>query len=433
MKTSKFQIIVLIVFIVFIVAGVALFATYKGSSSQNQLPSITVWGTFPKDKFDAYVAKINNSQTTPLSIAYTEKSPAAFLGDFVAALARGKGPDAVLVPSDVLLPSEDKLTPIPYAAYPQRDFINAYVDEARVYLSPQGILGIPFSIDPMVMYWNRDTFNAAGIATPPKTWDDFSAVNSSLTEKSDNGTVTKSAIALGDFSNVINAREILGSLMLQSGNPITQFDQYGSVGSALAPGGQKSPVAAVTFFTKFVDPRSPDYSWNKSWPDSKTAFVSGKLATYFGLASELFNIRAKNPNLNFDVAPFPQAKSGGVAAVYGKMYAFSIVKQSPNAQAVFTIVQTLTSPQYLVQLSNDLYLPSVARSIIAAGSSDPYIDIFNKAALIARTWLDADPAQSRAIFAAMTQAITTGQKSVFQAVSDASEQYQYVLTQAVGQ
>ena len=433
MKTSKFQIIILIIFVVFIVAGVALFATYKGNSSSNLLPPITVWGTFPKDKFDLYISKINQTLQTPFAITYVEERPDAFLGDFVAALARGSGPDVILVPSDVLLPSEDKLTVIPYSAYPQRTFMDAYIDEARVYLSPSGILGIPFSVDPMVMYWNRDTFNAAGIPTPPKYWSDFTNLNKKLTQKTDNGTITASAIALGDFSNVVNAREILGSLLLQSGNPVTQFDQYGAVMSALNPASAKSPISAVTFFTQFVDPSNANYSWNHSWTDSKTAFVSGKLATYFGFASELFNIRAKNPNLNFDVAPFPQIKDGGAPAVYGKLYAFSIVKQSQKAQPAFQILTTITQPRYLVNLSNDLYLPSVDRLIISSGSTDPYITLFNNAALIARTWLDADPNTSRNIFGSMIQSITSGQKSIYQAVSDASEQYQDVINRAANQ
>lgn len=433
MKTTKFQIIVLIIFVVFIVAGVALFATFKGSNSSNILPPITIWGTFPKDKFDLYISKVNQTQQTPFSITYVEEKPDAFLHDFIAALARGSGPDVILVPSDVLLPSEDKLTVIPYSVFPQRTFMDTYIDEARVYLSPNGVLGIPFSVDPMVMYWNRDTFNAAGLPTPPKYWGDFTILNKKLTQKTSNGTITASAIALGDFSNVVNAREILGSLLLQTGNPVTQFDQYGAVASAISPSAAKSPVPAVTFFTQFVDPSNANYSWNHSWPDSKTAFIAGKLATYFGFASELFNIRAKNPNLNFDVAPFPQLKDGGVPAVYGKLYAFSLVKQSPNAQAAFQIISTITQPSYLVNLSNDLYLPSVERVIIASGSTDPYITIFNNSALIARTWLDADPNTSRQIFGDMVQAVTSGQKQIYQAVSDASEQYQAVINQAANQ
>ncbi len=433
MKTSKFQIIILIVFTIFIITGVALFATYKGSQGKNQLPPMIFWGTFPKDKFDQYVMQVNNTLPQQLQITYVEHNQAEFLNNFVAALARGSGPDAILVSADMILPTQDKLTPIPYSVFPRRTFLDQFIDEAGVYLGPDGIVGIPFSVNPMVMYWNRDTFNAAGIAVPPKYWDEFKELNKKLTVKDDNGTVTKSAVAMGDFGNVTNARELLGSLILQSGNPITAVDDYGAVSSKLKQSGAQSPVPAVTFFTQFVNPGSENYSWNRSWPDSKTAFVSGKLATYFGLAGELFALRNKNLNLNFDVSTLPQFRTGGVTAAYGKLYGFSIVRQSRIANAAFQAIATLTMPKYLVNISNLTYLPSVARDIIAAGTTDPYVAMFNVGALISRTWRDADPAQSSKIFGGMIQAITSGQKSIYQALNDASDRYDVVLRQAAGQ
>lgn len=433
MKTSKFQITVLIVFIIFIIAGVAGFATYKGSQGENQLPPVTIWGTFPKEQFDQYVSKVNNGLTQQMSIKYTEYKPENFLSSFVAALARGAGPDVILVSSDMLLPAQDKLVAVPYSVFPQRSFMNQFIDEARVYLSTDGILGIPFSVDPMVMYWNRDLFNTAGIAVPPKYWDEFKSLNQKLTVKDENGTVSRSAAAMGDFSNVANAREILGSIILQSGNPVTAVNSSGLLTSALKPTGSTSPVPAFTFFTQFVDPGSENYSWNRSWPDSRTAFISGKLATYFGFASELFALRNKNPNLNYDVSPLPQFRSGGVAATYGRMHAFSITRQSRVANAAFQMISTLTHPQFLANLSADMYLPSVSRDIIAAGTNDPYIAIFNQAALISKTWRDTSPVESNKIFASITQAITTGRKSVYQALTEGSDAYDAVLRNAISQ
>ena len=371
MKITKFQIGLLAAFVLFIIVGVAVFATYKGSSQKNTLPSITVWGTFPKTNFDSYVSKVNNTLAEQLNISYVQVSQTTFLNEFVSALARGNGPDAILVPADVLLPTEDKLAPIPYSVMPARTFLNTFVDEARVYLGPNGVMGVPFSIDPMVMYWNRDIYNAAGVATPPKFWDEFIALNPKLSQKDDNGNILKAGIAMGDFSNVDYARELLGTLMLQVGNPITQLNQQGGYVESTLKNTQLGDLTpALKYFTAPVDPSSPSYSWNKSWPNSKTAFLSGKLSTYFGLASELFKLRQKNPNLNFDVASMPQYRTGGTAALYARMYGFSIVKASTNANGTYQIISLLTQPANLVNVSNDLYLPSVSRAVIASGSND---------------------------------------------------------------
>ena len=433
MKTSKFQIIVISIFVICIIAGVAAFATYKNSNSNATLPAITVWGTFPSTAFDQFVSTVNNSSATQMTVKYTQKDQSSFLNDFVAALARGSGPDVVLIPADMLLPAEDKLLPIPYTAYPQASFMSAFVDEGRIYLGTSGLMGVPFSIDPLVMYWNRDMFNAAGIAVPPKHWSDLSALVPKLTVKDANGTISRSTTALGDFSNVDNAREILATLFMQLGNPITSQSATGGVTTQIRLGAKADPTPALNFFTSFVDPTDPNYSWNHSWPDSKTAFLSGNVAVYFGFASELNGLRAKNPNLNFDVSAMPQATSGGVTADYGKLYGFSIVKASPNSAAAFTVISTLTSAASLSALSTATYLPSVRRDVIAAGSDDPYLSLFDQEALIGRTWLDASPDQSNQIFGNIVGALTSGQKSVAAALQDGENQYNVALQQAVGQ
>ena len=431
---TKFQLITFGSFIVFLIAGVVAFAMYKGSSgSSSQLPSITIWGTFPADVFNTYVSGINNSSATPITVTYRQEDQASFSQDFIAALARGAGPDAILIPADMILPHEDKLALIPYTALSTRTFLDSYIQEAQIYTNSSGILALPFTVDPLIMYWNRDMFNTAGIATYPKFWDQFSLLNQKITTKDVNGNIRKSAIALGDFTNIINAREILGSLILQLGNPITAYDSQGTLSTTLRSGATISPKPAFDFFTQFVDPTNANYSWNRGMADSKTAFLSGNLATYFGFASELADIRAKNPNLNFDAAPLPQVRSGGIKANYARLFGFSIVRSTPNANGVYQVLSILTQSSYLSSLANTMYLPPVLTSLISQGSNDPYISVFDTAALVGKTWIDANPSQSSTVLGNMVESITTGQKSAFQAIEDGGLQYDQILHQAANQ
>ncbi len=431
MRISKFQVITLAIFVICIIAGVASFALYKGSSSSTTIPTITIWGTFPKDTFDLYVSKININLQQPIVVNYAQKRSETFSQEFVSALARGTGPDGLLIPVDMLLPQYDKLLAIPFSVLPQRTFIDSFIEEANIYLNPNGILALPFTVDPLVMYWNRDTFNSAGIATYPTYWDEFTELNKKLTIKDQNGNVRKSAIALGDFNNVSNARELLGTMLLQLGNPVTKADRDGTIQSTLKIAAAVNPVPAIDFFTKFTNPSDPDYSWNRGMAPSKSAFLAGTLATYFGFASELGDIRLKNPNINFDVAPLPQIRNGNVKAAYARMNGFSIVRSSQNADAVFQVISILTDPNNLANLNQTLYLPTVRRDVIAKGSSDPYISIFNKAALVSRTWLDADPAKSREVFSRMIESVTSGAKTTQQALQDAGDEYDIILRQAI--
>jgi len=394
---------------------------------------VTVWGTFPSSVFDQYVANINNNSPTPLSVTYKQFDTASFSSQFIAALARGNGPDAILIPADMLLPHEDKVALIPYTAFSQRDFMNTYISEAQIYTTSSGILALPFTVDPLIMYWNRDMFNTAGVATYPRYWDEFTALNQKITVKDQNGNIRKSAIALGDFTNVDNAREVLASLIFQLGNPITAYNAQGVLQSTIRSTAQVDPKPAFDFFTQFVDPTNANYSWNRSMSDSETEFLSGNLATYFGFASSLNDIRTKNPNLNFDAAPLPQVRTGGMKAEYAKMYGFSIVRSTPNANGVYQVLSILTEPNYLAALSNTMYLPPVLTSLLAQGSTDPYISVFDAASLVGKTWLDPDPIKSNQILGNVVESITTGQASAYQAIEDGGLLYDQSISQATSQ
>lgn len=432
---TKFQIIVLAFFIIAIIAGVIAFATFKGSNSQIELPTITVWGTFPQGQFNDYLAKLNATRSSSIKINYVENRPETFTQSFVNALALGQGPDVILVSTDMLLPQLNKLAFIPYSVLPKNTYFTSYIDQARIYLSDNGVLAIPFTIDPLVMYWNRDIFNSAGIATYPKYWDEFTGTSlkpglvQKLTTRDQNGNVRRSAIALGDFSNITNAREVLGSLLFQIGNPVTTLGSEGYIISAINSNYSAKPNSAFQFFSQFADPTNQNYSWNRGMPNDKVAFLAGSLSTFFSFTSDLSDIRNKNSNLNFDVAPLPQLRSGGVKAVYGKMFGFSLVRASNNLDASYKIISILTAPENLKILSESMYAPSVRRDVIAQGSSDPYITIFNDSALVSKTWLDLDLTQSKQIFGNLIQTITSGKKSIDQAVKDTSDLYDVTLRQ----
>jgi ABC-type glycerol-3-phosphate transport system substrate-binding protein len=432
---SKFQAILTAIFIVFAIIGVGLFATYKGDSLKTELPTISVWGTFPSRVFIDYVGKINATRSVQLKVDYTEIPESNFDKVFIEALARGQGPDVILVSQDLVSRYADKITVIPPTAITERDFKNNFIQQAELYLVPGGTIALPFVIDPIVMYWNRDSFVNAGIPTYPKYWDEFNNLNSKLTIKDVNSNVRRSAIAMGEFTNILHAREILGTLFLQSGNPITYKSDNttnGQIALASALGtrgfdGTRTSKSALDFFTQFSNPTDPNYSWNRSMANSKSSFLSGNLATYFGFASEISDLRNKNSNLNFDIAPIPQARGAKNRATYGSMYGFSIVRSSKDPASAFTVISSLTASDALVEMVNISYLPPVKVDIISYGTTDPYLSIFYDSAIISKGWLDTNKADSTKLFKDIVESVTSGKKSVMQALQEGSDEYDILL------
>ncbi|MEK7095627.1 MAG: hypothetical protein AAB917_03130, partial [Patescibacteria group bacterium] len=267
-----------------------------------------------------------------------------------------------------------------------------------------------------------------GIAQPPVFWDEFENIISKINQKDVNSNIRRSAIALGEFNNLTHAREILSALFFQSGNPITVRGEgvESTLGDRKYKGTQTS-IPAVEFFTRFSNPQRKDYSWNRSLPQSKSWFLSGNLATYFGFSSESSDLRNKNPNIDFDIAPLPQARGGKNRATYGSMYGFSVVRTATDQLGTYNVIQILTAPDSLALLSDLTYLPPVRRDMIASGSTDPYQSIFYDSALISKGWLDTNSTKSTTVFQKMVESITSGRADLYTAVDTASNEIDLYL------
>ena len=412
---SNFQIAITGVFIFFIIIGVVIFAGIKGSSSQNT-PTVVLWGIIPEALFNKFVSDVNSEQAVPLKISYVQKSPDTFHQDFVEALATGKGPDAIILPQDLILKEKDKLVAIPHTSFSQRDFKNTFIQEAELYLTDSGILALPFSVDPLVMYWNRDTLSGAGFARYPSTWDEVITLSNKVTNKDNALNIAQSGVALGEFRNITHAKEIILSLLAQAGNP--------TIGLSANPA-----QSVFNFYTQFSNPTKETYSWNRALPQSKNFFISGDLALYFGFASEITDIRAKNPQLNFDIAPIPQSKNATIKATFGTMYGFAFPRNSLNSNVAYNIFSTLTGQSALLKWTELTYLPPVRRDMLVIKPSYPYLSIFYDSALIASGSLDPSASDTSSIFQSMVENIVSGKERINEAITRGSNQINNLMPQ----
>src|SRR3989344_3504598 len=296
---SKFQIILLAVFAVSIILGVAAFSLYRGSS--NQSVAMTVWGDISLQDFSLLLNTPAISQDRAFTVSYVEKSAGTIETEFTEALARGVGPDLVILTQDKLWKNKSKLSLIPYESISERDFKTTFIEEGELFLDEEGIYALPLSIDPMVLYYNRDLLSAAGQARPIAYWDEIYKAAANLSKLDAAGNLVSSVMALGEARNIHHAKDILSLLLLQAGTPITGFinkelrsrmsDNFDLL---VSPG-----ETALDFYTQFSNPAKIYYSWNRSLIDAQTHFTSGDSAYYLGFASELRVLKNKNPILNF--------------------------------------------------------------------------------------------------------------------------------------
>ena len=427
---SKFQIILTTIFALFIFVGVVLFATSGRGDPSKTIGSVVIWGTLDEEVMNGVIKNLAMGDKAFKKVKYEEKPAQDFNEILTEAIAEGKGPDVFLLPQSDILKHQNKIIPIPYENFTLRDYKNYFIEEGEFYLRTDGILALPFTVDPLVMYWNRSLFANAGVAKPPRVWDDFFVLAKKLTKKDANMNIFTSAVSLGEFSNIENAKEILVTLIMQAGNPITYRDN-GEIGVSLRDtmiNGQTTPTeSALRFYTEFSNPIKETYSWNRALPNSKTAFLSGDLAIYFGFAGELRELRAKNPNLNFDVAYLPQTENLKNNLTFGKMRALAISKGSENVAGAFNVITNLIKSESLAYLSETMGLPPVSRILLMEEPSDPYQSVFFRSALSAKGFLDPDEEGSGLIFQDMVGSVVSGRRKLSEAISRADAEMEELL------
>lgn len=415
---NKFQLGLLIVFGLFIVFGVGIFAIGGLSSNKQALAKPLVWGTFDEKVFDKAVQESAIGQDKTITVTYEQKDPATFDRDFVEALASGAGPDIIFVDNETLVRNEAKLFTIPYENYAARDFRDNFAEAGEIFLTPNGARALPVLIDPLVMYWNRDIFTSAGIATPPKLWSEMYDLSLQLTKKDSNLNVTQSVAALGEYSNVSHATDLLSLLLLQAGTVLTGRTADGVMRPALTtPSG--AAERALSFYTEFSNPLRPYYAWNRSLPASKNFFLAGNLALYFGFARESAELRLKNPYLDFDVAPVPQSKDAPRVLTYGKVIGAAIVKNSKDIAGAYRVTSLFSSASFVNALATGTSLPPARRDLLARAPAQSFLAVFYTAALQAKTWLWPDSQKTPLTFKEMIESVTGGRSDVSESVAQA--------------
>ncbi len=413
---------------------------------------LEVWGVF--DDSDALQEAFTGyKQANPYvkEISYRKMNPETYRADLLDALASGKGPDIFMVQNTWRDGFADKIVPAPSLFVTEKKFRETFVDVvADDFLGAQGeVYAAPLSVDSLALYYNKDIFNAAGIAEPPKTWEDLLALVKKLTEIDQYGNINRSAIAMGTGDNVNRSVDLLLLLMLQMGVDIRD-ENFATDAQARK---------AFEFYSQFARLNSPFYTWSPREHYSIDAFYEGTLGMTINYSYHYETFRQKNAKLNFAVAPLPQL-AGENPVNFANYWGFAVAKNKlqptdptgqnaldpnqyqtvrtheswqlihyltfphPNNQLTLYNALSLTSGEAV--LKNDpavKYLektkrPAARRDLIGTQQDNIALAPFAQGNLIAKSWkagVNAVAAESLLVDA--INAVNRGERTVVEALS----------------
>lgn len=272
------------------------------------------------------------------------------------------------------------------------------------------IMGLPLALDTLALYYNKDLLNNAGIADPPKTWQEFVDGVQKMTVVDENtGELLQSAAAFGASSNVQRAPDILATIMMQQGTRMTTGDKVDFTPIPQIKDQSANPaVDALGFYTDFASPIRPGYTWSEDMPDSFEAFAQKRTSFFFGYAyhASLLDLRA--PDVRYGVTPIPQiTESYKVTAA--NYWVEAVSKKSQNPDYAWDFVQFATSAKNVIPYLEKTGKPTALRELIDTQVKQERVAPFASQVLYARNWYHGrDPmGMEKALAEVITKALAS--------------------------
>lgn len=408
--------------IVAVVVGALLFFLLNLRQSRfgsGEKVSLSVVGIDPPEAWTGIIASYNILAPN-VTINYESSDQASYKDKLLNSLASGRGPDIFYIGNHDLLSESNKIVPVSQAALdlPRlRELFPAVVERDFVFKGKIGAL--PLYIDTLATIYNRDIFDQAGVAVPPKTWDEFLRILPQLRQFGSGGQVSRAAAAIGGTEKSVNAGvDLLNLLMLQNGARMNDAENK----TALFASGESGPKA-FDFYLQFANAASPNFTWSDGMGDSVSAFASGKTAIIFNYLSSAQ--AAKNINTFLDVGVSPMLQPSGASSDinYANYHGLAVSSQSrAQSWAWDFVLFAATNPSSGASYSRATGRPPALRTLITENTNDPDLGVFARQALTARSWFQPSASRVKDIFNSAIMDVLTGRTNSSNALRQAEGQ-----------
>ncbi|MFC1598261.1 ABC transporter substrate-binding protein [Patescibacteria group bacterium] len=397
------------------VLTVGLVTTGQICAGGSDLPApepvtITIWRT-EDQRGDFEAAMGAYSAVYPhVSFDFRTFKEEEYEDELFSAWSKGEGPDIFSVPNWRLGKFREFTTPMPQTATLRRaltetswgreiitveENIVQFPGETRILdLYPQAVAsdvlyksqvyGLPYSMDTLAMYYNRNLLASAQIAVPPTNWEEFRNSVQAITVLDDERNIIQPAAALGTADNIANFFDIVSIIMMQNGAPMAD-NSTRALFSVETEDGRLPGIEAIDFYTKFSDPTFRTFTWDDTQLNALEAFTQGTLAFYFGYYSEREIIEQRAPNLGFSYTKIPQIDTGNPVN-YANYMVEAVHIGSANPEHAWNFINFTAG-----QEQNSIFLQATGRTpalkaLIGEKQQDSEVGIFAQQALTAKSW-----------------------------------------------
>lgn len=203
--------------------------------------------------------------------------------------------------------------------------------------------GIPWQRSTIVLYYNKDAFEAAGLdpEQPPTTWDELYEDAQKLTI-TENGQTTQYGIQIPSDGY---AYWMLQTFCVQQDG----FNLMNDTGTETYYDDDRTATGLKFWKSLSEDGSQP--SGIVAWATTPSDFLEGKTAMMYHTTGNLTNVK-NNATFDFGVAMLPENESFGSPTGGGNFYIFKEVSEE-RQQAAFDFIKWMTDDERVAQWSID--------------------------------------------------------------------------------
>lgn len=407
----------------FFLSTTGLSCTFLGQSEDEALfkpVTLEYWRVFDTgDTFDEIVNAYHKIHTN-VTINYRTFRYEEYEQALLDAFAEDRGPDIFSLPNSWINRYATKIFPMPRSmkigyvqngrekeppikttkvqgGYTAKQIQTLFVDTVvndvvRKDIQGDVILGLPYSVDVLALFYNRDLLNNESIDTPPANWTEFEEAVKKIT-KIDEETqrILQSGAAFGGGKSIQRAPDIISMLMMQNGAEMTQngavvFDKAAVAGMQTQEGSTPA-VNALQYYTDFAAPGKDYFTWNDDDPvDSFEAFSQGKTAFFFGYAYHDHILKQKAPRLRYGVVPVPQIGYPNPRVTFANYWIETVSKKAKYPYYAWDFLRFATKKENIEGYLKRTRKPTALRLLIETQKKDEELEPFASQLLFARSW-----------------------------------------------
>ena len=193
---------------------------------------------------------------------------------------------------------------------------------------------LPLHSGCVALYWNTEIFKNAGIAGPPKTWEEYVAIAKKVTNLEKKIFATTATLQIEPPTNMTYD---IYPLIFQAGGSL--IDEKTNKAVFNSPAGVKAIQWYVDLINK--DKVAVPGVLSNGEKEKRANFGAGNVAMMFegpwGIAIQ----KQLNPNLKYDIATLPKGMTTGTV-VRGSLN--TVTTQAQNKEAAWKLVRWLSGP-----------------------------------------------------------------------------------------